>query len=91
MQETQRCRLDSWVGKILWRRTWQPTPVFLPGESHGQKNLAYSLQSTGAQRVGYDWSKLARTNNLEAQMMLASELCVTASPSALVLRNAYIP
>ena len=24
------------VGKILWRREWQPTPVFLPGESHGQ-------------------------------------------------------
>jgi len=30
-----RCRFDPWVGKIPWRRTWQPTPVFLPGESHG--------------------------------------------------------
>ena len=30
MQETQ---FDSWVGKIPWRRAWQPTPVFLPGES----------------------------------------------------------
>ena len=29
-----------WVGKIPWRRAWQPTPVFLPGESHGQRNLA---------------------------------------------------
>ena len=28
-----------WVGKIPWRRKWQPTPVFLPGESHGQRNL----------------------------------------------------
>ena len=28
------------VGKILWRRAWQPTPVFLPGESHGQRSLA---------------------------------------------------
>ena len=28
-----------WVGKILWRRAWQPTPVFLPGESHGQRSL----------------------------------------------------
>ena len=27
---------DPWVGKIPWRRKWQPTPVFLPGESHGQ-------------------------------------------------------
>ena len=29
-----------WVGKILWRKTWQPTPVFLPGEFHGQRSLA---------------------------------------------------
>jgi len=28
-----------WVGKIPWRRKWLPTPVFLPGESHGQRNL----------------------------------------------------
>ena len=28
------------VGKILWRRAWQPTAVFLPGESHGQRSLA---------------------------------------------------
>ena len=31
---------DPWVGKIPWRRAWQPTPVFLPGESHGQRGLA---------------------------------------------------
>ena len=31
---------DSWVGKIPWRRAWQPTPVFLPGEPHGQRSLA---------------------------------------------------
>ena len=38
-----KCRrpgFDSWVGKIPWRRARQPTPVFLPGESHGQRNLA---------------------------------------------------
>ena len=28
-----------WVGKIPWRREWLPTPVFLPGEFHGQRNL----------------------------------------------------
>ena len=28
---------DPWVRKILWRRKWQPIPVFLPGESHGQR------------------------------------------------------
>ena len=35
-----RDRLDSWVRKIPWKRKWQPTPVFLPGVSHGQRSLA---------------------------------------------------
>ena len=35
-----RHRFDSWVEKIPWRRAWQPTPLFLPGESHGQRSLA---------------------------------------------------
>ena len=30
---------DPWIGKVPWRRAWQPTPVFLPGESHGQRSL----------------------------------------------------
>ena len=29
----KRCRFSSWAGKILWRRAWQPTPIFSPGES----------------------------------------------------------
>ena len=36
----RRPRFDSWVRKIPWRREWQPTPVFLPGESHEQRRLA---------------------------------------------------
>ena len=35
----KRCRFDPWVGKIPWRRKWQPTPVFLPGKSQGQRSL----------------------------------------------------
>ena len=31
---------NPWVRKMPWRRTWQPTPVFLPGKSHGQRSLA---------------------------------------------------
>ena len=34
------CRFDPCIRKIPWRRKWQPTPVFLPGESHGQRSLA---------------------------------------------------
>ena len=36
----KRLGLDPWVRKIPWRRAWQPIPVFLPGESHGQRSLA---------------------------------------------------
>ena len=35
----QRPGFSPWVGKIPWRRKWQPTPVFLPGESHGWRSL----------------------------------------------------
>ena len=35
----KRCGFDHRVGMIPWRRAWQPTPVFLPGESHGQRSL----------------------------------------------------
>ena len=36
----RRPGFGPWVGKIPWRRAWQPTPVFLPGESHRQRSLA---------------------------------------------------
>ena len=36
----RRAAFQRWVGKISWRRKRQPTPVFLPGESHGQRHLA---------------------------------------------------
>ena len=39
MQETS-VQSGVWVGKIPWRREWQPTPVLLPGGSHGQRSLA---------------------------------------------------
>ena len=35
----KRRGFNPWVGKIPWRRAWQPTPVFLPGESRGQRSL----------------------------------------------------
>ena len=36
----RRCEFSTWVGKSPWKRAWQPTPVFLPRESHGQRSLA---------------------------------------------------
>ena len=35
-----RLRFDPWIGKIDWRRKWQPIPVFLLGKSHEQRSLA---------------------------------------------------
>ena len=40
--QCRRCKgykFDPWVGKILWRRKWQPPPAFLPGKFYGQKSL----------------------------------------------------
>ena len=36
----QSPEFDPWIGKISWRKVWQPPQVFLPGESHGQRSLA---------------------------------------------------
>ena len=38
----------------IWRRQWHPTPVLLPGKSHGWRSLAGYIQSMGSQRVGHD-------------------------------------
>ena len=35
-----KCRFDPWVGKIPWRRKWQPNPVFLPGKFQEKRSLA---------------------------------------------------
>ena len=40
MQETQEAWFHPWVRKIPWRRARPPTPLFLPGESHGRRRLA---------------------------------------------------
>jgi len=49
-EKKKRPGFDHWVGKVLWIREWQPTPVFLPGESMDRGGL----QSMGLQRVGHD-------------------------------------
>ena len=41
-----RYRFDLWVRQIPWRREWQPSPVFLPRDSHGQRSLVGSKSQT---------------------------------------------
>ena len=75
-----QCRgwgFDPWVRKIPWKRDWQPTPVFLPGESHGQRSLAgYSpwdlkeLDTT--EHVGLKHGDTASFNTVSAIYLAAS-------------------
>ena len=53
--DIKRGGFNPWVGKIPWKRAWQPTLVFLPGESLGQ------LKSIELQRIRHDWSDLVHT------------------------------
>ena len=64
MQETW---FDPWVGKIPWKREWQPTSVFLPGKSLGQRSL-----------VGYSpWGpkESDTTDQLSTHMVFKTEAC----------------
>ena len=62
---------NPWVGKIPWRRKWHPTPVFLPGKSHGQRSLA-SYSPLGCKRVGHD----SMTKQQQQQNMHSVKLTV---------------
>ena len=53
---------DPWVGKIPWRRAWQPTPVFLPGESLGQRSLV-------VHRVAKSQTRLKRLHALDGSIL----------------------
>ena len=80
----KRRRLDSWVGKIPWRRAWQPTPVFFSWkipwtEEPGQ------LQSTGSQTFEHDWSNRACTDAPRLGYALferGKEVCLFPTTSA---------
>ena len=58
-------------GKVSWRRAWQPTPAFLPGECHGQRSLA-GYSSWGRRELDTTERKLQQANIFHS---LASEMC----------------
>jgi len=51
-QRPKRHGFDPWVRKIPWWRKWQPTPVLLPGEFHGERSLT-GYSSWGRKRLGH--------------------------------------
>ena len=55
MQECRRHGFNPWVRKIPWRRKWQPTPVFLPGESHGQRSSGGSVHGVAKSQIQLKW------------------------------------
>ena len=73
----KRCEFDPWVGKIPWNRTWQPVPVFLPGESHGQRRQAgYSPQG----HKESDTTGQLNTHALLIASLLRSSFLLSAIP-----------
>ena len=63
----RRCRFNPWVGKILRRRKWKPTPALLPGESHGQRSLeGYSLWG----HTGLDMTEQLSTHSTQSWVCL---------------------
>ena len=59
---SRRRMFDPWVRKNPWRRAWQPTPVFLPGEFHGQRSLVGCVP-WGSHRVGHNWATNTSTSH----------------------------
>ena len=76
----KRKRFTLWVGKIPWRRTWQPTPVYLPGEFHGQRSLAgYSPWGHNESDVTEGLSRHTHTHTHICNISLC--ICTTTSLS----------
>ena len=71
----RRWRFNPWVGKIPWRREWQPTPVLLPAESQGQEEPG-GLQSMGSQIVRHNGSSWACPHALHCFLRMFSSALV---------------
>ena len=77
MGRPRRCGFHPWVGKILWRRKWQPTPEFLPEKSHGQKSLVGNCS----------WGHKESDMTVHTQDLTFLEIYMKVSQSCLTLCN----
>ena len=82
--------LDPWVRKIPWRRAWQSAPVFLPGESHGQRSL------TTVHRMAQSQIRLKRlsthtyTNNEQSKNKVKKTIPFTISSKTTEYLGIYV-
>ena len=60
----KRCRFSPWVGKILWWRKWQPTPVFLTGKLYGHSQVGYIVHGVAKNRT-----QLSDSTHMHAQLV----------------------
>ena len=74
---------DPWVRKIPWRREWQPTPVFLPGECHGQKSLV------GCRPWGRKESDMTEGLTLSLLTCIGSIQSEGSESTNMILRNCF--
>ena len=72
----------SWVRKISWRRNWQPTPIFLPGESHGEPGRLYIVH-------GVIKSQTQLSNSHTHGCRSVTQSCLTLQPHG--LQHARLP
>ena len=78
----RRRGFDPWVRNIPWRRKQQPTPVFLPGKSHGLRSLVGHCPR-GCKRVGHDLATRQRQQSIQVAGLddLESIFCASETPS----------
>ena len=83
---------ETWVGKSPWRRAWQLTPVFLPGESPWTEEPV-GLQSMGLQRVRHDWATCKGSDATERLSTSTNydQISLSNSCQALKLRKNFFP
>ena len=75
---TQEVRIHSRVGKIPWRRKWQPTPGFLPGEPHGQRSLV-SYSPWGSKESAM--TELLSTHTVREATLILEEIKRISTPA----------
>ena len=67
-----------WYLPLSWRRKWQPTPVFLPGESHGQRSLGT------VHGVAKSWTRLSDYHSLPPSQLVSILILRTYPPGDLI-------
>ena len=82
--QCRRLRFNPWIRKILWRREWQPTLVFLHGESHGQRSLA-GYSSWGYKESDMTEPSLININVIRIPVFVYAESFITTFISKIFL------